>query len=84
MKRTSPAETQSSANVLSRAIEHANAAGVQPSWPAMLPTLKPRADGQPKTTTTAIDYEQVLASVTEQSFRSSPGFAFARIQAERG
>ena len=43
----------SPAIVLNRAMERVNVAGEHPSWSAMLPTLKPRADGHPKTTATA-------------------------------
>jgi hypothetical protein len=43
------------------------AAGVQPSWSAMSPTLKPRADGQPKTTATATIATRASGAVVTNS-----------------
>ena len=45
MNQTPPAETPSPAIVLNRAIERVNVDGEHPSWSAMSPRVKPRAEG---------------------------------------
>jgi hypothetical protein len=67
MKRTPLAETPSAANALNLAMERASVDGEHPSWSAMLPRVKPRADGHPSTTATATTASLESCAVVKKS-----------------